>query len=253
MMSRTRRWCLVGVLVLLLTALLPGAGLAQEPRLRVSLKKNFGFSLGARIQGRFTISATGPADTTAVTFYIDGEEMGTVSQAPFQMAFETGRYSPGTHTLHAVGTTAGGGTVRSSDSRVEILSGASATQATQGLLLPLLAAVLAVMVLGALGTMWLSGRRAKTAPTVPQSYGVAGGAICPRCGRPFARNFLSLNLAVGKLERCPYCGKIAVVRAASPAALAAAEAAMVAASRPSVAAERPEEKLRRQIEESRYG
>jgi hypothetical protein len=59
-------------------------------------------------------------------------------------------------------------------------------------------------------------------------------------------------LLVGKLERCPYCGKWSVVAAASREALAAAQAAEVAASKPAVPGPSPDEELRRQIEESRY-
>ena len=83
---------------------------------------------------------------------------------------------------------------------------------------------------------------------------MAGGAICPRCQRPFARGVLSPNLLVGKLERCPFCGKWSVLAARPLAELRAAEAAELASAeggaRPDAADE--EERLRREIEESRY-
>jgi hypothetical protein len=59
---------------------------------------------------------------------------------------------------------------------------------------------------------------------VPGQYSLAGGAVCPRCELPYSRKTFSPNLLVGKLERCPHCGKIAVVGRASPSALEAAEA-----------------------------
>jgi hypothetical protein len=57
---------------------------------------------------------------------------------------------------------------------------------------------------------------------------------------------------LGKLERCPYCNKWSIVPAASLAALKAAEAAELESAKPEVPELSPEEKLRRQIEESRY-
>ncbi len=87
-------------------------------------------------------------------------------------------------------------------------------------------------------------------------YGPAGGAICPRCGQIFARQLLSPNLVTGKLSRCPHCGKWSIVAAASPTVLAAAEAAQRGpAGEPAEATDappNPEEKLRRQIEDSKY-
>jgi hypothetical protein len=52
-------------------------------------------------------------------------------------------------------------------------------------------------------------------PGQRRSYGVAGGVVCRSCGLPFARNALDLNMVVGKLVRCPHCGKWAVLPAAS--------------------------------------
>ncbi len=98
----------------------------------------------------------------------------------------------------------------------------------------------------------LGGRQDTVAGSTPGSYGPAGGAICPHCGRTFSRNLLSPNLVIGKLSRCPHCGKWSVVAAASPAALAAADAAQ---REPTETADAPlssEEKLRRQIENSKY-
>ena len=98
----------------------------------------------------------------------------------------------------------------------------------------------------------LGGRQDTAAGSTLGSYGPAGGAICPHCGRTFARNLFSPNLVAGKLSRCPHCGKWSVVAAASAAALAAADAAQ---REPAEAGDAPlnsEEKLRRQIENSKY-
>jgi hypothetical protein len=98
----------------------------------------------------------------------------------------------------------------------------------------------------------LGRNRSHAAGAAPASYGPAGGAICPRCGRTFARSLLSPNMLVGKLSRCPHCGKWSVVAAAAPSALAAAEAARRGPAEGLESTLSPEEKLRRQIEDSKY-
>jgi hypothetical protein len=103
-------------------------------------------------------------------------------------------------------------------------------------------------------------RRDKPAPLGPgerRNYGSAGGAVCRKCGLPFARNALDLNVLMGKLVRCPHCGKWAVLPAASPAELAAAEERERQTLGGATAAAEPaqlssEEQLRRRIETSRY-
>jgi hypothetical protein len=179
--------------------------------------------------------------------------MGTVSEAPYRLSFDTGVYSAGQHTLSATARTAGGQTLEASAATVEFLSAAQAGEATGRIAFPLLGAVLVLIIAGAGFSYFVSTRRPQ--PYIEgraRSYGPAGGAICVRCGRPFARNFLSLNLFTGKLERCPYCQKWQLAKRAGPTALAAAEAAEIEASKPTISTESPEEKLRRQIEESRY-
>jgi hypothetical protein len=92
----------------------------------------------------------------------------------------------------------------------------------------------------------------------PRSYGVAGAAICRNCGRPFARSAFDLNLLLGKLVRCPYCRKWAILPAASPAELAAAEERERLMFGPSAEGSgvtsdlSEEEQLRRRIENSKY-
>jgi hypothetical protein len=67
----------------------------------------------------------------------------------------------------------------------------------------------------------LLGKKSK--PVVIGKYSLAGGAVSPRCKMPYSRHALSPKLVVGKLERCPHCGKWAIVRRASKADLGAAE------------------------------
>jgi len=63
----------------------------------------------------------------------------------------------------------------------------------------------------------------------PRDYGLAGGAVCPRCHRPSPFGLLTLNVGLGtKVARCPFCGKWSVVHRLSLAELRAAEAAELA-------------------------
>ncbi len=234
--------------VLLMLAALPAA--AQGETLRLSLARTWGYSLGSDIQGSFLLTASGPQDLRSVKFYVDDQLLGEATQAPFRMALQTGNYTPGTHTLRATGQTAGGQALTGNAVTVNILSSGQGAQAAGRIILPLLIVVLLAVALGAGGSAFLTSRN--RAAGQPQVYGVAGGAVCPKCGRPFALSFLAPNVVTGKLVRCPYCGKWSVVRRASPEALAAAEAAEAAASQPTVREMSAEEKLRRQIEESRY-
>ncbi len=235
-------------------ALLASANIvaAQGDGLQISLSRNVGFSLGNQIQGSFNIAASGRDDLASVTFLIDGKEMTTVTAAPFRYSFSTDSYSTGQHQFSATARTTGGQTVKSNVLDVEIVTATQGWQASTRIIYPLLGVVLLVIVI-VVGVQVLPFGRNKR-PFVPgeqRDYGPMGGAICPRCGRPFARNFLSMNLMFGKLERCPYCGKWSITRPASIEALRAAEQAEVQGAKAEVHEITPEERLRQQIEESR--
>jgi len=226
---------------------------AQGGEVRLSLSKAWGYSMGGQIQGLMNLSVAGPKDTASVRFELDGEGIATVTKPPFSFQFNTDKYPPGWHQFSATVQTSGGQTLKSNVISAEFVSAEQGWQVAQRIIIPLAAVVIIAMLAGLGGQFLLSERgQQRPEPGVPRHYGIEGGAICPRCGRPFARHFLSPNLLLGKLERCPYCGKWSVVPAASREVLAAAEAAELEASKPSVPEANPEEKLRRQIEESRY-
>ncbi len=135
-----------------------------------------------------------------------------------------------------------------------MISGDAVTgwKATQRIIIPFLAVVGFIIILTTVGQLTLGRGQRHLEPGTPRNYGIRGGAICPKCGRPFPLSFFSLNLITRKFERCPYCSKWSLVRVASREVLTAAEAAELESSRPAVPEPSPEEKLRRQIEESRY-
>jgi hypothetical protein len=82
--------------------------------------------------------------------------------------------------------------------------------------------------------------------------GVAGMAVCRKCGRAFPRSLLSPNLIVGKLTHCPHCGALAILPAASQAELDLARARESAPEAPAAPTPSAEEELRRRIEQSKY-
>jgi len=242
---------------------------AQEGALRLSCSKQFGFALGGQIQGTFKLTAQGPADLTSVTFRLDDEAravgptiLGEVSEAPFDrlragpfsLTFNTDQYPHGRYALSAVGQTASGPTIQSNVLHVEFVSAAAGWQAAGKITVPLLALFGAIMLLATVGPLVLErlGMRPRRPVGAPRNYGPLGGAVCPQCGRPFGLHWWALNLIVSKFDRCPNCGKWSVVGRASREALAAAEAAETESATPRVPALSPEEKLRRQIEDSRY-
>ncbi len=249
-MKHKRVYKIFGSLALLLAlaVLLAGPSVAQGNELTLSWQKRMGLAMGSRSQGLFMLSAKGPEDLASVRFTLDGAELATVSRPPFAVQVNTDNYALGRHALGATALTTGGQTLAAIPIAVEFVS-PDTTLRTVGLIL---AAVLGIAILGSVLPAVLTRQGKRLDPSAPRHYGVEGGAICPKCGRPFARNFFSPNLVVGKLERCPYCGKWSITRRASPAELAAAEAAEAAGARPSVAEAAPEDTLRRQVDDSRY-
>jgi hypothetical protein len=244
------------ILILLFAILICGRpALAQdEAELRLTLRRDFGYASGSGdIQGAFTIRATGPQDLQRVVFYLDGAPLGEAAQAPFELRFHTESYPLGEHSLSATGFTALGGEVKSNPVQVSFVSASEGFQSGMQIVLPLLAIVFGLLVLSFVISFATAGKVKNLPPGTPRQYGAAGGAICPRCGRPFARHFLSLNLLVGKLERCPFCGKWSILAAQPLSHLRAAEAAeLEAAGGESVPEETEEERLRKELDQSRY-
>ncbi|MGB8645097.1 MAG: Ig-like domain-containing protein [Anaerolineae bacterium] len=249
MIKKTLLALALACLALMLGA--PVAG-AQDSTLQILLSRSMGFSLGNQIQGSFTISVADPAGLTAVTYLIDGKEMSTVTQAPFRYSFSTDSYTVGPHQFSATAQTAGGLKLTSNMIDVEIVTPSAGLQSTTRILIPVFGVVLLIIVvMVALQVMPIGRNKRRFAQGGAASYGPAGGAICPRCGRPFARSVLALNLITGKLERCPYCGKWSITRPVSIEALHAAEQAEVQGAKPAIPELTPEERLRQQIEDSK--
>jgi hypothetical protein len=232
---------------------------ATQPQLTLRLRREFGYGgFGGEIQGNFRALISAPKDLSRAVLQMDGEPIGEVTQPPFEFTFQTGSFPPGAHTLTAVGYTQAGQELHSNGIHSKFLTSEQAGRATVSLIVPLVGGILGFTVLAGLISYLASKRTAQAlTPGTPRHYGLEGGAICPGCHRPFARHVWAPNMLVGKLERCPYCGKLSIARRASPAELAAAEAAEAAeagrdASGQPISARTSEEELRRELDDSRF-
>jgi hypothetical protein len=202
---------------------IPSLAFAQEDEDSLTLRVNrdFGFGGGSQIQGRFSMRASGPEDLESVEFFIDGEVVNEDREAPFRYNFSTDDFPSGVHKLSALGYMRGGAVLSSITFTYEFLTAENARSATLKLVIPLLAIVGVLSLVALLGPALLGKRRGTFRIG---EYGAAGGAVCPRCTFPYSRHMFAPNLVLGKLERCPHCGKWAIVGRASPADLEVAEA-----------------------------
>jgi DNA-directed RNA polymerase subunit RPC12/RpoP len=242
---------------LALSALLVQTAAAQEQTpLTISVNKNFGYNdFSGRIQGSFSVRAVGPDDLARVIFFIDGETLAEDNEPPFRASFETASYPVGVHAFTALGYTTSGQELASNEVRKEFISGSEGMGSTLKIILPILAVVGGAILLSAFFSIRVGKRKLEALPPgAPRSYGMLGGTICPKCGRPFGVHMWGLNLLVGKLDRCPYCGKWSLVVRHSPDALRQAELAELKAAQETGQFQAPseEERLRKELDESRY-
>ena len=241
-------------LIPLLGVVFTATGQAETP-LALGLRRNFGYSSGTGdVQGNFTLKATPNQAVKRVVFYLDEQVMGEAASEPYEQRFVTDNYPAGVHSLSAKGFTADGQELDSNVIRVNFVT----AEASRKSMYTILGALFGAILLAA-GIAWaiptLLGKKAKpTPPGARHNYGPLGGSICPRCGRPFARSLLGVNLVFGRLERCPHCGKWSFVQRASLEALRAAEQAELQQAEGSTGAPNlgEEERLRKELDDSRY-
>jgi hypothetical protein len=158
--------------------------------------------------------------------------------------------------MSAIGYTQDGRELHSNEYRQEFVDADVGWQAAMKIALPILGVSFAAMLLPILlPIITRRGKKAHLPAGSPRAYGLLGGAICPKCGRPYGVHIWGINLLVGKLDRCPYCGRWSIVQRASMEALKAAEAAeleAVAENSDNAFAPPAEEKLQKDLEDSRY-
>ena len=242
---------------LAMSALLVQTAAAQEQTpLTISVNKDFGYNdFSGRIQGRFTVRAEGPDDLARVVFFIDGETLAEDNEAPFRASFDTATYPDGVHAFTALGYTTGGQELASKEVRKEFISQSEGFGSTLKMVVPILVVVGGAILLSAFFSIRMGKRKLEALPPgAPRSYGMLGGTICPKCSRPFGLHLWGLNLMVGRLDRCPYCGKWSLVVRHSPDALRKAELAELEAAQETGQFQAPseEERLRKELDESRY-
>ena len=225
--------------------------------LQLGLTKDFGYGgFGNDIQGLFSLKIKNPpSDLARVQFFIDSTLMGEDKQAPFSLQFNTDSYALGEHTFNAIGYTAAGQEIKSNQITSLFVSPGAGGNFVLKIILPIVGVlILAVVVSIALPTILNKGKMASMPPGTERKYGIGGGAICPKCGRPFPLRLWFLNLGMSKIDRCPFCGKWSFVRPRSLSELRAAEAAEVVKAQPgaTIEGESEADKLKKELDDSRY-
>jgi DNA-directed RNA polymerase subunit RPC12/RpoP len=249
------------ILLLILSVLvLSNASLAQAQtteQLQLGLNRDWGYGgFGNDIQGLFTAKIKDPpANVMSVEFYIDTTLMGKDDTPPFSLQFNTDSYPLGEHTLSAIGYTSDGSTINSNQIFVNFVPAKNVGEVLVKFIVPLLLVIVAIALIAVFLPLVLSkGKLASTPLGEPRKYGIGGGGVCPKCGRPFPLRLWWINLGASKIDRCPYCGKWSMVRPRSITELRAAEAAELsqAGTSPEISTETESEKLKRELDDSRF-
>jgi hypothetical protein len=228
------------------------ATLAQSDTLHLSLSRDWGYGGFANdIQGTFSMIVTGPDTLSRVEFYIDETMIGEITTSPYRLQFITDNYDLGNHTLYALGFTSDGQELRSN----EIVAKFVPPQSVGKFMIPILVIIVVALVGSALVPLLTTGGKlVNLPPGAERKYGAGGGGICTKCHRPFAVPLFGMNLGLSKLARCPYCGKWSAVRILSIAKLREAEKAELdqAKAGESIVGETEEEKLKKDLDNSKY-
>ncbi len=226
-------------------------------QLQLGLSRDFGYSgFGNDIQGLFTMKVKNPPQNLArVEFFIDSTLMGDDTQAPFSIQFNTDSYPRGDHKLSAIGYLSDGTQVSSNAIQSKFVPANAATGTIFKILGPILGLVVLMVVISfALPLILNKGKLSALPLGAQRKYGIGGGGICPKCGRPFPLRLWFINLGASKIDRCPYCGRFGFVRPRSLSELRAAEQAELATvnSAAVIVGESEAEKLKKDLDDSRF-
>ena len=216
------------LILVVLLVMQSGVVLAQEDSYSVHMSRIFGYGGGVNIRGTFKISLVGDdASVRNVRFVIDGETLAEVAASPFNFQFKTDDYGFGYHQLWAEVTLKDGTSLTTPAVQYNFVSPEEEREQV-GSILGVVGGgiVVTLLIVGLVQGAFLKGsRKHPHQPGEPRNYGMLGGTICPKCGRPFPRHLFGIKLVVGRLDRCDNCGKWVMTNRATPAALQAAEAA----------------------------
>ena len=126
---------------------------AQTPETqiyRLDIDKNFGSALGADISGVFTLSVVGPDDLTSVSYFIDGELMMEVTEAPFEYQFNTDQYAFGAHALTALIKNGTGGSYTTVARTMNFMSQKKKKTLVNQKILPFILVLVGIVIVGRL-------------------------------------------------------------------------------------------------------
>jgi len=246
---------LIFAVLILLTIMNAAAQSTSE--LELGLSRDFGYAgFGNDIQGLFSMRIKNPPDNlTRVVFFIDATTLGEDTQSPFSLQFNTDSYSLGAHNLSAIGFTSDGQEINSNNIPVEFVPATSATDMIAKIVLPIFGLILLITLVSLILPLILNKGKLSSLPLGTQrNYGIGGGAICPKCSRPFPLRLWWINIGFNKVDRCPYCGKWSFVRSRSLADLRSAEDAELALAQAenTITGESESDKLNKDLDDSRY-
>jgi DNA-directed RNA polymerase subunit RPC12/RpoP len=242
----------------MLTAVTVSLAYAQSAdQLQLGLSRDFGYGgFGNDIQGLFSAKINNPpVNLTRVEFFIDSTSMGEDTTPPFSLQFNTDSYPLGAHTLSAVGYTSDGRKIDSNKIQSQFVPASAGTQTILKVVVPIFGLILLMVIIASVIPLVLNRGKLSSLPLgAKRNYGIGGGAICPKCGRPFPIRLWMFHIGFNKIDRCPYCGKWSLVRPRSLADLRDAEAAELSQEQPgiTVTGETDAEKLKKEMDDSRF-
>ena len=236
-----------------ITLSLPYPVLAQDADYRISLRRDFGYGNGMDIRGTFSLRLVGDeTHVEQVTFLIDNQPMGTIMEPPYRLQFHTDDYALGIHNLTAEITLQDGTTLQTDPIQANFVSADQEGKFVTMILLGIGGAIAVSIIIMAVVQTFVFKRK-KGANGNKKNYGMLGGTICPKCGKPFSRHLWGMNLVVGRLDRCEHCGKWVMTTRAAPAALEAAETLLEQSPTPPEDVKLPLEKtLEQRLDDSKY-
>jgi DNA-directed RNA polymerase subunit RPC12/RpoP len=225
--------------------------------LEMGLSRDFGYGgVGNDIQGLFSMKINNPPDNLAkVVFFIDGNSIGEDTQPPFALQFNTDVYPLGSHSLSAIGYAFDGMELNSNTIRVDFVPASAATDFLVKLIVPIIGLVVLMILISVGLPLIINKGKLSTLPLGAQrNYGIGGGVVCPKCGRPFPLRLWWINIGVSKIDRCPYCGKWSFVRRSSISDLREAEAAELTHTNleTPITGESEADKLQKELDDSKY-
>ncbi|MEW6094657.1 MAG: Ig-like domain-containing protein [Chloroflexota bacterium] len=249
-----KKIAIVLFLALTLCLLAVSLAFAQDESITLKLSRDFGYSSGTGdIQGLFSMKVTGPDNLVRVEFYIDETMVGEDAESPFRIQFSTDDYPLGLHDLYAIGYTSDGQELRSRLLTGNFVSADEGWGAASKIILPMAVILLVAITLAVIVPAIVTRGKLEHLPLGEErTYGIRGGAICPKCHRPFAMHLWGLNLGLSRYDRCPYCGKWSVVRVQSLAILREAEKAELTWAEVEAPPASEEDKLRKELDDSKY-